>query len=312
MNQKADLKTEDMLTIFSQNLKNYCHFSGITQNLLAERIHVASSTVSKFINQDSLPSTDSLYKISMEIGVPMNDLISRVCITGIDPPAVSASAPLTGSYYCYYLNPTLTPDSMLSYGIVKLFRTADGQQNCFCVLGLKSEQEAIQLLERSGVIEKQPLDLERAVRKLENFRESDYLAKYGITSLYYIYSGKYSFNSSFIYLQVRDILGDCALFALPNPFNNQAPSHYFGGVGTALMSTKGNRPLQTAERIGLSASPIEKAIAGDPDCLYNVTNLRHILGSELSPKIVSFREEAIYTADNRWWKMLDDLKLTRL
>ena len=65
---------QEWLDIFGDNLRDILKEYGYTQEEFADAIRVSKSTISKYINKQQMPSLKIAINMSLELGIPMDEL----------------------------------------------------------------------------------------------------------------------------------------------------------------------------------------------------------------------------------------------
>lgn len=65
----------EFIDIFSDNLRDVMKEQGYNVSNLSEAINVSESTISRYLNKQTMPTVKNLINICMETGLDLNDLI---------------------------------------------------------------------------------------------------------------------------------------------------------------------------------------------------------------------------------------------
>ena len=71
---RDDITDEDCREIFSRNLYDLIHSSGINQEILSERTGISTSTISKYIKKKATPTMTSIKKIAHAMKCSVDEL----------------------------------------------------------------------------------------------------------------------------------------------------------------------------------------------------------------------------------------------
>ena len=64
----------EWMDIFGDNLRDILVEYGYTQDQFADAIGASKSTISKYINKQQMPSLKNAINMSLELGIPMDEL----------------------------------------------------------------------------------------------------------------------------------------------------------------------------------------------------------------------------------------------
>ena len=65
----------EFIDIFADNLRDVMKEQGYNVSNLSEAINVSESTISRYLNKQTMPTIKNLINICMETGLDLNDLI---------------------------------------------------------------------------------------------------------------------------------------------------------------------------------------------------------------------------------------------
>lgn len=65
----------EFIDIFSDNLRDVMKEQGYNVSNLSEAINVSESTISRYLNKQTMPTVKNLINICMETGIDLDDLI---------------------------------------------------------------------------------------------------------------------------------------------------------------------------------------------------------------------------------------------